>query len=67
MNDPARPFESIESAHEFVELLAESIQEARQEVRDHLEEARAANDERRVAVRALTNNSRYCPAAGLAR
>ena len=48
------PFESIESAREFVELLAESIQEALREVREHLEEAKAANDQRRVEALTLT-------------
>jgi hypothetical protein len=54
MKGPSHPFESIESAHEFVELLADSIQEALGEVRDHLEEARTQKDERRVEALTLT-------------
>ena len=41
-----KPFESIESAHEFVALLEESIREAADDVRGHLREAEAAGDER---------------------
>jgi hypothetical protein len=41
-----KPFESIESAHEFVALLEESIREAADDVRGHLQEAEAAKDER---------------------
>jgi hypothetical protein len=52
------PFESIESAHEFVELLAESIQEALAEVREHLNIAKAApksiQADRRVEALTLT-------------
>jgi hypothetical protein len=44
----AKPFESIESAHEFVALLEESIQEAVGDVRDHLRDAEGASDERQV-------------------
>lgn len=43
-----KPFESIESAHEFVALLEESIQEAAEDVRGHLREAEGAQDERQV-------------------
>ena len=43
-----KPFESIESAHEFVALLEESIREAADDVRGHLVEAEAAQDERQV-------------------
>jgi hypothetical protein len=43
-----KPFESIESAHEFVALLEESIREAADDVRGHLREAEAAQDERQV-------------------
>lgn len=49
MNDELnKPFESIESAHEFVALLEESIQEAADDVRGHLREAEVAQDERQV-------------------
>jgi len=44
----SKPFESIESAHEFVALLEESIQEAADDVRGHLGGAQAAGDERQV-------------------
>ena len=44
----AKPFESIESAHEFVALLEESIQEAAEDVREHLRQAEGASDERQV-------------------
>ena len=43
-----KPFESIESAHEFVALLEESIREAADDVRGHLRDAEAAGDERQV-------------------
>jgi len=43
-----KPFESIESAHEFVALLEESIREAANDVRGHLQDAEAAKDERQV-------------------
>jgi predicted nuclease of restriction endonuclease-like RecB superfamily len=43
-----RPFESIESAHEFIALLEESIGEAMRDVRGHLEDATAAGDERQA-------------------
>jgi len=58
MSQPQHPFESIESAHEFVELLAESIQDALAEVREHLEAAKAApksiSADRRVEALTLT-------------
>ncbi len=43
-----KPFESIESAHEFVALLEESIQEAMGDVREHLQDAESSADERQV-------------------
>ncbi len=43
-----KPFESIESAHEFVALLEESIREAADDVREHLGDAEASDDERQV-------------------
>ena len=52
--DQTHPFESIESAHEFVDLLEESIGEALGEVREHLEAAKAAPDARRVEALTLT-------------
>jgi len=35
----SKPFESIESAHEFIALLEESIREAADDVRGHLGDA----------------------------
>ena len=46
--EPTKPFDSIESAHEFVALSEESIQEAANDIRDHLRQAEAAHAERRV-------------------
>ena len=42
------PFESIESAHEFIVLLEESIGEALGEVHDDLKQAALKSDERRA-------------------
>lgn len=44
----ASPFESIESAHDFIVLLEESIEEALAEVHDDLKSAQHARDERRA-------------------
>ena len=44
----SKPFESIESAHEFVALLEDSIREAVDDVRGHLRDAEASSDERQV-------------------
>ena len=44
----AKPFESIESAHEFVALLEESIQEAIVDVREHLRDAESSAEERQM-------------------
>jgi hypothetical protein len=49
----SRPFESIESAHEFIVLLEESIREAIDDVQGHLQAARADNDGRRVEALSL--------------
>jgi hypothetical protein len=46
--EPTKPFDSIESAHEFVALLEESIQEAADDIRDHLRQAEAAHAVRQV-------------------
>jgi hypothetical protein len=46
--EPTKHFDSIESAHEFVALLEESIQEAAGEIRDHLRQAEAAHAGRQV-------------------
>ncbi len=46
--EPTKPFDSIESAHEFVALLEESIQEAADDIRDHLRQAEAAHAKRQV-------------------
>jgi hypothetical protein len=44
----ASPFESIESAHDFIVLLEESIEEALAEVHDDLKAAQHFDDERRA-------------------
>jgi hypothetical protein len=51
--EPSRPFDSIESAHEFVDLLEESIEEAVLEVKEHIETAKAVKDERRAEALTL--------------
>lgn len=49
MSDELGPsFESIESAQEFVDLLAQAIEEAKQEIQAQIEEVTSAGDERRV-------------------
>jgi len=54
MNVPTvGPFESIESAHEFMILLEQSIAEALSDVRLDLEQAAADNMDRRVAALTL--------------
>jgi hypothetical protein len=45
--EPTRPFDSIESAHEFVALLEESIEDAVLEVKDHIQTAKTERDQRR--------------------
>jgi hypothetical protein len=45
--EPTRPFDSIESAHEFVALLEESIEDAVLEVKDHIQTAKSERDQRR--------------------
>jgi predicted nuclease of restriction endonuclease-like RecB superfamily len=50
--DIARPFESIESAHEFIALLEESIKEAVADVQEHLRQAQSENSDERQ-IRAL--------------
>ena len=51
--EPSRPFDSIESAHEFVALLEESIEDAVLEVKEHIEAAKTAQDERRAEALTL--------------
>jgi hypothetical protein len=48
-----RPFDSIESAHEFIVLLEESIDEAVRDVTEHIQDANAAKDERRAEALTL--------------
>lgn len=45
--EPETPFDSIESAQQFVELLCEAIEEARREVDEEVARATAAGEERR--------------------
>jgi phospholipid N-methyltransferase len=49
----ARPFDSIESAHEFVVFLAQRVEEAITEVQGHSDRARAERNERRVQALAV--------------
>jgi hypothetical protein len=51
--EPARPFDSIESAHEFVDLLEESIEDAVLEVKDYIRTAKSEGDERRAEALTL--------------
>jgi hypothetical protein len=44
---PESPFDNVEGAHEYVRLLAEAVRQARAEVAQDLEEAKAANESRR--------------------
>lgn len=49
MSEPVSPsFDSIESAQEFVDLLAQAVEEARQEIQAQIEELPAAGSERRL-------------------
>jgi formiminotetrahydrofolate cyclodeaminase len=51
------PFDSIESAQEFVELLAEAIEEARQEVESDITRAgTAGKDRRKQALQLVSYN-----------
>ena len=45
--DITRPFESIESAHEFIVLLEESIEEAVVDVQEHLKQAESSSRDAR--------------------
>ncbi len=51
---PETPFESIESAQQFVELLCEAIDEARREVEQ--EGAQAQSDRRQQALQLVSYN-----------
>jgi hypothetical protein len=44
----ARPFDSIESAHEFVILLDAQVEAATKETQRHCDQARAEGNQRRV-------------------
>jgi hypothetical protein len=45
--EPETPFDSIESAQQFVELLCEAIEEARREIDEEIARTTAPGDERR--------------------
>ena len=47
--EPETPFDSIEAALEYVSLLAESVEEAREDIAAELEQARAESDAQRRA------------------
>jgi hypothetical protein len=49
----ARPFDSIESAHEFVAFLAGRVEEAIKEVQGHSDQAKAEGNERRIEALAV--------------
>ena len=51
--EPTRPFDSIESAYEFIVLLEEMVAEASLEVKGHAEDATAQNDGRRAEAMTL--------------
>jgi predicted Holliday junction resolvase-like endonuclease len=44
---PETPFQNVEAAHEYVRLLAEAVRQARAEVVQDLEEAKAVREARR--------------------
>jgi len=44
---PETPFDHIESAHQYVDLLAEAIEETRREIDEEMETATVAGAERR--------------------
>jgi hypothetical protein len=44
---PETPFENVEAAHEYVRLLVEAVQQARAEVVQDLQEAKAVQEVRR--------------------
>jgi hypothetical protein len=50
---PSRPFDSIESAHEFIALLEESIQTAMADVQGHIQNASGGPDPRRTEALTL--------------
>ncbi len=45
--EPETPFDSIESAQQFVDLLAEAIEEARREIEEEISRVGAGGEERR--------------------
>lgn len=45
--EPETPFDSIESAHQFLELLGEAVEEARREVEEQIAQANAPSAEQR--------------------
>ena len=49
----ARPFDSIESAHEFVILLGQQVEAATKETQRHCDQARAEGNQRRVEALAV--------------
>jgi hypothetical protein len=47
-DQPETPFDSIESAHDYVRLLLETIVEAKKDIEEDLAAAVAANSDRRI-------------------
>ncbi|MGH9521226.1 MAG: hypothetical protein ACRD3E_01700 [Terriglobales bacterium] len=57
MNQPSTPFDTIESAHEFFELLSATIADAKQEVTSDVKRERTDGDRRRLeALRVAVYN-----------
>ncbi len=54
-NEHETPFDSIESSHEYVSLLADAIEEARKDVDADIEVAIAENADRRKEALQLVN------------
>ena len=52
-DDPTHPFDTIESARDFMQLLEESIQEALRDVERDLAAATAGGEERRIQALSL--------------
>ncbi len=56
MSDPAQtPFDSLENAHAYVQLLLETISESRRDVEADIEAAVKTNSERRVVALRLVH------------
>jgi hypothetical protein len=55
-DDSANPFDSLESAHEYLSLLLDALEDARHSIDENLSEAAAAHASRRVdALRVIVH------------